>query len=134
MLIKSISGINLLKFVLLFILVLVGVSTKLYSGFASEFVINYLGGVIYVVFFIVLASLVFPKARSIKISLIVLCITFLLEFSQLIQFGFLNSLRKYFVIRALIGSIFNVFDFVFYVVGAVIGQGVLLILKNRIKE
>jgi hypothetical protein len=44
------------------------------------------------------------------------------------------NLRMHFIIRALIGSVFNVFDFVFYVVGAIIGFGILEILKKRIKE
>jgi hypothetical protein len=43
----------------------------------------------------------------------------------------LNSLRSHFLIRSLIGSVFNVFDFVSYTVGAVIGFGILEILKKR---
>ena len=111
-----------------------GLLTKVYSGIGSEFVTNYLGGVIYVVFFIVLASLTFPKANSLKISLFVLGITCLIEVSQLIQNDLLKDLRTHFLIRSLIGSVFNVFDFVFYVVGALIGYGILAGLKVRSKN
>jgi hypothetical protein len=126
---------KIIKIFLIIILIPIGLLTKVYSGVGSEFVTNYIGGVIYVVFFIVLASLVFPEANWLKISLIVFGITCLLEFSQLIQVSFLNNLRKYFIIRALIGSVFNVLDFVFYFIGAFLGFGILsLISKTTIKK
>jgi hypothetical protein len=125
---------GLTKLLLLIILIPLGLLTKVYRGFGDESVINYVGGVIYVIFFIVLASLAFPKATPLKISLFIFCGTCLIEFSQLIQISFLNNLRKYFIIRTLIGSVFNVFDFVYYLLGAIVGYCVLLILKNKIKE
>ena len=125
----------LIKLFLIIILIPLGLLTKVYSGIGSEFVTNQLGGIIYVVFFIVLTSLVFPKTTPLKISLIVLCVTCLLEFSQLMQIDFINDLRKYFIIRALIGSVFNVLDFIFYLIGAFIGFGILsLIIKTVLKK
>jgi len=125
---------TLLKFLLLISLIPLGLLTKVYSGFGSQIVINYLGGVIYVIFFIVLASLVFPQITPFKISSIVLCIVCLLEFSQLFETSFLTYLRKHFIIRMLIGSVFNVFDFIFYLVGAILGYGGLLIFKKLKNE
>jgi hypothetical protein len=123
-----------IKLSLVIILIPIGFFTKVYSGIGNEFVTNHLGGIIYVVFFILLASLVFPKANPLKISLIILSLTCLIEVTQLIQTDLLKNLRMHFIIRALIGSVFNVYDFVFYVVGAAIGFGILEILKNRIRE
>lgn len=125
---------TLTKLTLVIILIPIGLLTKAYSGIGSEFVSNHLGGVIYVIFFIVLASLLFPKASPIKISLIVLCITCLLEFSQLIQNDFLTSLRIHFLIRSLIGSFFNSYDFLFYFVSALIGYSILVGFKIRSKN
>ena len=125
---------DLIKFSLAIILIPIGLLTKAYNGFGSEFIQNYMGGIIYVIFFIVLTSLVFPQAAPLKISLIVLCVTCLLELSQLIQISFINSLRKQYIIRALIGSVYNTFDFVFYLLGAIMGYSVLLILKNRTEK
>jgi hypothetical protein len=122
-----------LKLSLAIILIPIGLLTKVYSGIGSEFVTNYLGGVIYVVFFIVLASLVFPKVNPLKISLFVLGFACLIEVSQLIQNDLLKDLRTHFLIRILMGSVFNIFDFVFYFVGALIGYGILMGLKNRTK-
>jgi hypothetical protein len=128
--VRSISP-GLTKLFLIVIFIPLGLLTKGYSGFGDEFVNNYFGGVIYVVFFILLTSFVFPKAPALKILLIVLCITCLLELSQLIQIDFLKNLRKSFLIRSLIGSVFNVFDFIFYLVGGLIGYSILTGLKNR---
>ncbi|HUX57547.1 MAG TPA: DUF2809 domain-containing protein [Bacteroidales bacterium] len=110
-----------IKLSLVIILIPIGLLTKVYSGSGSEFVTNYLGGVIYVIFFIVLASLGFPKAEPIKISLIVLCITCIIEFSQLIHTPTLELFRKNYFFRALFGSTFNPFDFIWYLVGALSG-------------
>jgi hypothetical protein len=86
-------------------------------------------------FFIVSASLALPKVPPFKISLIVFLISSLLEFSQLIQNNFLNDLREYFIIRALIGSVYNIYDFIFYLIGTFIGFGILkLITKTAIKR
>jgi hypothetical protein len=123
-----------LKLSLLIILIPIGLLTKVYSGIGSEFVINYFGGVIYVLFFIVLASLIFPQAGPLKVSFIIFFITSLIELSQLVQNDFLNSLRTNFLIRSLIGSVFNLSDFVFYFVGALIGYGILMGLKIRSKN
>jgi hypothetical protein len=124
-------SIKLIKLSLVIILIPIGFLTKIYSGTGSEFVTNYLGGVVYVVFFILLASLVFPNASILKISLFVLVITCLIEVSQLIQNETIQNLRTHFLIRSLIGSVFNIFDFVFYLAGAIIGYGVLFKLKNK---
>jgi len=122
-----------IKLSLAIILVPIGLLTKVYNGFGHEFVTNYLGGVIYVVFFIVLASLVFPKAKPLKISLFVLGLTCIIEVSQLIQNDLLKDLRSHFLIRSLIGSVFNISDIVFYTVGALIGFSILMSLKKRTK-
>jgi hypothetical protein len=121
---------TLTKLFISIILISIGLWTKIYSGIGSEFVTNYLGGVIYVIFFVLVASLVFQNIDPSRITLIVLCTTCLLEFSQLVQNDFLYSLRTNFVIRSLIGSVFNIFDFIFYIIGAVIGYALLIILKN----
>jgi hypothetical protein len=113
------------------ILIPIGLLTKIYSGKGSDFVINYLGGVIYVVFFILLASFVFPKTNPLKISLIVISITCLIEFSQLIHTPTLELFRKNFVFRTLFGSTFNPFDFIWYFVGALSGLFSVFLLNKK---
>lgn len=125
---------TLIKILLVVLLIPIGLLTKVYSGIGCDFVHNYLGGIIYVVFFIILASMILPRTNSLRISLFVLGFTCVVEFSQLIQTEVLKSFRTHFLIRTLIGSVFNVFDFVFYAVGAVVGFGILEILKKRIEK
>ncbi|MFW5886843.1 MAG: DUF2809 domain-containing protein [Bacteroidota bacterium] len=110
-----------IKLLILALLVPLGILTKFYAGPGSSFVNNHLGGVLYVVFFIFLASLFFPKTNALKLSLIVLAITCLLEFTQLIQTKFINELREYFLVHALIGSSFNLIDIFWYIIGAYLG-------------
>jgi hypothetical protein len=121
----------IIKLFLAIILIPIGFLTKVYSGFGSEFATNYLGGVFYVIFLIILSSLVFPKTSPLKISLIVFAFTFFIELTQIIQNDILNSLRSHFLIKTLIGSTFNIYDMVYYTVGAFVGYGILVALKKR---
>jgi hypothetical protein len=122
------------KLIIAFMLIPIGILTKFYSGFANVFIYNKLGGIVYVIFFIVLSSLLFHKTSPLKLSLIVLCITGLIEFSQLMQTDILIKLRSYFIFRALFGSVFNAFDFLYYILGAVLGFGILKLryLRNEL--
>jgi hypothetical protein len=120
-----------IKLFLAIILIPVGFLTKFYKGIGSEFVINYAGGILYVIFFILIASLVFPRTKPLKISIIMFCIVCLLEFTQKISNDFLINLRGHFIFRTLIGSVFNIADFAFYFIGALIGNWFLMILSNK---
>jgi len=124
---------TLYKISLLIVFILVGLLTKVYSGILHEFISNYLGGTIYVIFFIVLASLLFPRTRPVKISIIVVIITSMLEFSQLIHSPSLELWRESFAFRALFGSTFNPFDFIWYFVGALFGLFLVLFVNKTSK-
>jgi hypothetical protein len=128
---KILSNIDRRKLLIALILIPIGLFTKYYFGIGHEFVCNSLGGVIYVIFFILLSSLIFSKESPAKLSVLVLCITGLLEFSQLIHTGLLDKFRTNFLFRALFGSVFNVFDFLYYIVGALLGFGILKMLYKR---
>ncbi len=113
------------------LLLALGIATKFYSGIASEFIHNHLGGVIYVLFWILFFSIIFPKFSNLKLSIWVFLATSAIEFTQLIHTPFIDSLREYFVIRALMGSTFNPFDFIGYLVGAVLGYILLVITEKK---
>jgi glycopeptide antibiotics resistance protein len=120
---QSSARIRTTKLIIVLLLVPLGIYTKFYHGPGEGFVHAYLGGILYVIFFIFLASLVFPKNRALKISLIVFVVTCALEFTQLIQTPGLNELREYFLVHALIGSGYTTYDLFFYVLGGIIGYG-----------
>ncbi|GAB4320511.1 MAG: hypothetical protein Kow00127_12800 [Bacteroidales bacterium] len=108
----------------------IGFATKFYTGPAQQFVNTGLGGVLYEIFWCLLAGLFFAKTRPWKISLIVFLITSLLEVMQLWHPPFLEAIRSTFIGRTLIGTTFTMTDFPMYVAGSFLGY-LLLVLTGR---
>lgn len=108
-----------------------GFYTKFYAGPASAWVNNYLGGVLYVIFWSLLLFLVIPKPDPLKISSVVLVVTCALEFLQLWKPPFLQFLRSYFIGRTILGTSFVWWDLGYYVVGFVCS---LLLLTFLVKH
>src|SRR5262245_47603307 len=95
-----------------------GLAAKAWTGALAWWVRDYLGGVIYVAFWIVLARSVFPLARPRRVALIVLAVTCALETLQLWKPPLLEAVRATWVGKALIGTTFSWLDFPHYVAGA----------------
>jgi len=108
---------------LLSILVIVplGLLTKYYIGPAQYWVNYYLGGLFYEIFFCLLAALFFPVVRPWKIAASVFLITVLLEFLQLYHPAWLTSLRGFRLGHYLLGSSYNAWDFLYYLLGCLLG-------------
>ena len=92
---------------------------------------NYLGGVLYVLFFIVLVKIIWIKGNSLFIMLLVISATFGLETLQLWQPPFLTSVRSNFLGSALFGTDFDWLDFPHYILGGIIG--IYLLKKCRVQ-
>lgn len=95
-----------------------GFFTKAYSGPMANWVNNSLGGILYVIFWSLLLSVVFFRTRRWIIATIVLLITCCLEFMQLWHPPFLESIRSTFLGVTLIGNSFSWLDLVHYVIGS----------------
>ncbi len=106
---------------LLGVLVIAGIGTKLYSGRFELWVHNYAGAIVYEVFWIVLLGVLLPRTRIVWIAASVLIVTCGLEFLQLWHPPFLEIARSNFVGRALLGNGFDRWDFVYYVIGSLLG-------------
>ena len=74
----------------------------------------------YVTFWAVFFKFLFHKANSGRVIVVVTLVTCILEFSQLLDFSFLQLIRSSFIGRALIGSSFSISDFPFYFLGALL--------------
>jgi hypothetical protein len=98
-----------------------GFYAKFYDGPGRVWVNDSLAGFFYVVFWCLLASLVFRRVGARRIAVVVLVVTSLLEVLQLWQPPFLVWLRSGFAGRALLGHTFAAWDFPYYVAGALIG-------------
>ena len=103
-----------------------GFAFKFYSGPGNGWFNNYGAGVLYEIFWILLAFLFFPSKRSANvIPVYVFLITCILELLQLWHPPFLETIRSSFLGSALIGTTFVWWDFPHYVLGCLMGWGCL---------
>lgn len=117
----------ILAVIVLFILIPVGFSSKLYSGIGHEWINNKLGGVFYEIFWCLVIFILLPKSKPLRIAIWVFIITCILEFVQLLDNTLLEIIRSNFIGQTIIGNSFTWSDFPYYVVGSVLGY---LILKK----
>ncbi len=108
----------------LVVLAALGLAAKAWRGPAEDWVRNNLGGVIYVVFWVVFARALLPRARPGRVALGVLAVTCALETLQLWKPPLLEAVRGTWLGRALIGTTFSWLDFPHYVAGALLGAAI----------
>ena len=106
----------------LLIIVPLGFATKFYRGPLQAWVNDSLGGLLYVVFWCLVVFLVFPRVRPLWIAAGVLLATCCLEFTQLLDWPLLITIRRSFLGRALIGTTFTWWDFPHCAGGAIAGR------------
>ncbi|MCD6329592.1 MAG: DUF2809 domain-containing protein [Candidatus Cloacimonetes bacterium] len=121
---------KLFSFIALIIIIPLGFYSKFYTGTASYWVNNSLGGVFYEIFWCVLIFLFFTKFKPIIIAFVVLVITCALEFTQLWKPQFLEMLRENFIIRTIIGNTFTWNDFTYYIIGSFAGFALIVLIKR----
>jgi hypothetical protein len=114
----------------LLIIIPIGFYTKFYSGNASKWVNNSLGGVFYEIFWCLVIYLVFHKLKPILIASAVFLVTCALEFTQLWKPQFLEILRENILIRTIIGSSFTWSDFPYYIIGSIAGFALIVLIKK----
>lgn len=115
----------------MFVLVPLGVFSKLYRGPFQEWFNFYFGGLLYEVFWCLIIAAIVPKVSKIKIVIIVLIITCSLEFLQLFHHPFLETIRSTFLGRILIGHSFSWYDFPYYIIGCGFGYVILVKLDKK---
>ncbi len=98
-----------------------GVGSKMYAGEYGTWVRYYAGGVLYVMFWILMAVGFQPRWSPLRVALGVLVVTCLLETLQLWKSGPLELVRATMLGHALVGSTFSWWDFPHYAAGAVLG-------------
>ncbi|MCC5899396.1 MAG: DUF2809 domain-containing protein [Phormidium sp. BM_Day4_Bin.17] len=110
----------------------VGIGTKFYSGILETWVQDSAGGMIYVMFGMFLLGVMFPELAAGAIAIIVFLLTSLIEFSQLSQHPILEAIRTPFIGRLLIGTTFDLWDFLHYSIGCMIGWFLLRQLQRKV--
>ena len=114
--------------ILLLLITPIGFYTKIYSGPAAQWVNDSLGGLLYEIFWCLLFFLFFVKAWVIATSVFI--VTCFLELLQLWHPEFLEFIRSYFIGRILLGTSFNLYDFIYYFIGSGIGYLILTRLQK----
>jgi hypothetical protein len=99
-----------------------GFALKLYEGPGQNWVNNYAAGMLYVVFWCLVAFLFWPRREYVsRIAISVFVVTSVLELLQLWHPWILQQVRVSFLGRALIGTTFAWWDFVYYALGSMLG-------------
>ena len=119
--------------VMLAVVVPVGFATKFYTGPASGWVNNSLGGILYVIFWCLIFSLLFRRAKGRAIAAAVFIATCLIELLQLWHPPLLEAVRSTFIGVTLLGNSFSISDLVYYLAGALLAWGLLELLGRREK-
>jgi len=107
-----------------------GFYSKFYAGPAEVWVNNSLGGILYVIFWSLFASLFFARISVWKIAAIILVVTCLLEILQLWHPPLLEVIRSTFIGVTLIGNSFSWLDLVHYVIGFFLSFTLLNVLRK----
>ena len=116
--------------ILLLIIAPLGFYTKIYSGLGASWVNDSLGGVFYEIFWCLLVFLFFVNAKTWLIVTSVFIVTCFLEVLQLWHPEFLEIIRSYFIGRTVLGTSFNLYDFIYYFIGSGIGYLILTRLQK----
>ena len=117
-------------FILIFIIVPIGFYSKFYSGPGKDWINNSLGGILYEIFWCLFIFLFLIKIKIWKIAVSVFIATCILEVMQLWHPQSLEYIRSFFLGRTLIGTSFSWFDFIYYLIGSIIGY----LLLNRLQR
>jgi hypothetical protein len=99
-----------------------GFALKLYEGPGQNWVNNYAAGVLYVIFWCLVAFFFSPRREHItRVAIGVFSVTSVLELLQLWHPAILHQVRASFLGRTLIGTTFAWWDFAHYAIGGVLG-------------
>jgi uncharacterized membrane protein len=120
-----------IAFILVFVTIL-GLASKAYRGRFDGWINNYGGGVLYEIFWILLVVQIVPAANPIWVSLAVFLVTCGLEVLQLWNPPLLAAIRSTLVGRLLLGTTFVWWDFPHYLLGCVLGWGIVGALQRRL--
>ncbi|NES72330.1 MAG: DUF2809 domain-containing protein [Okeania sp. SIO2D1] len=113
---------RVLSLISLLLITPMGLYSKVYSGPGKVWFNQYLGGVLYEIFWCLLLFFIVPKKRAIApIAVWVFIVTCALELLQLWQAPWLITIRSSVVGRYLLGTTFVWLDFPHYLLGCLIG-------------
>lgn len=109
-------------FILLLVVVILGLlSRSSYATGMPEFIQLYSGDTLWALALYILFAFVSPEVASKELLLVSLLVAFGIEFSQLYQADWINSLRSIKLVGLILGFGFKWSDFLCYTIGILLG-------------
>jgi len=125
---------RLIYIFIIFIVIILGLSSRAYPHLLPHFLATYAGDTLWALMAFLLIGLMFPLISTVKVVAIALLFSFFIELSQLYHAPWIDELRQYRVIALVIGRGFLWSDLVCYSIGVAIGAvGELLWTQYRLR-
>jgi Protein of unknown function (DUF2809) len=121
---------RLILAIAIFIIVPLGYIIRFTPIPGLEWLNDFLGGVAYEIFWILLVMFLFPQWSPFWVALGVCLATCALEFLQLWQPPFLQAMRSTLAGRLVLGNAFTWTDFINYFIGSFLGWGMMRSLSR----
>ncbi len=98
-----------------------GLMTKFYRGPGQGWLNDAFGGVPYEIFWMLIVAYLWPRLPPRTVALLVFAVTCLVEFLQLWQPAWLQTIRATLPGRLVLGNAFTWSDFLYYAIGCWLG-------------
>jgi hypothetical protein len=118
------------------LVVAIGLPTRLLPDYLPAFVVNYLGDALWALAIFLGLGVLLPMAHTRTIFLLALAITWGIEFSELYQADWINTIRANRLGGLILGYTFLPSDLLMYLIGIGAGVGLekgLLLREKRLK-
>jgi len=112
------------------IIIPLGFASKFYRGPGSWWVIDHAGGLFYEIFWILLIVLIWLQVSPLRAAVGVFIATAFLEFLQLWHPPILEAIRATSLGRTLIGTTFDWWDFLHYILGCAVAWRFLRFIRR----
>ena len=125
---------RIILLVSLLITFVIGISSRKFPVYFSNFLAEYLGDTLWAMLVFWILGFVFPKNLSFKNAIIALIFSYLIEISQLYQAEWINEIRNTTIGALVLGHGFLWSDIICYTVGIGIGLIVDITLIKRLES
>jgi len=106
--------------VLVVLLICIGLPARL-TDWYPPFVVTYVGDGLWAMMIYFLAAIFLPKFAPIRLFILCMIVTWLIEFSQLYQADWINTIRHLPLMGLILGYGFRVEDLIVYTIGILLG-------------
>jgi len=112
--------------------IIIGLTSRFYSEYLPDVVNLGLGDSLWALMIYWMMAFLFPRIPIVRLTILSLSVCFLVEFSQLIQVDWLNSIRSHFLGALVLGKGFLWSDLLAYSIGVGLGMGIENYNKHRL--